>query len=636
MKQRQRDLIDLLNRKNDYTTVKDLSKELGVSERTVHYDLESISTKDKRLEIKRKRGVGVRIIWSEDILISENEGPLTPRQLDIFKKLLFDEITMTVTSFSEIYFTSPSSIVNDLDVLKLIFLNESTLRLSADSHGTKLVGTEKERQKTMLLFNESIFRTITYSDNLVVYAELLYPYYSKEIVDQCEMMIRELESYNLYSVSKHYEINIFNVLVVMVHRMQQDKHVKIDGEMLVLDEVLAMKHYLIASDLLEILSNSLPFTYTDDDMYTLSIYLQANRLEFSPSRTFDDSVFSEVTRSTISRMSITLNVDLNHDEALYQSVMVHMYHLVYRMKNQIKIINPLLEEIKKHFRLLYDLTWLIFDGEKDQLGITLTEDEIGFLMLHFQTALDRKEKSKRVLVVCPKGVVSSEFIVNRIQRILPPLDVIELASLDMVDKYDLSDINLIISTIPVKEVDKEVVIVSPLVSEQDLVIVSRGYQLSLQRTEQIDTDDFSVLSEYIDLDYIYLNEELETQEQIIKKVSNDLKIARIVQEGYEESIFERETMGGTHLDTGAAVPHGSFNLVNETKIPVVISNKPIKWNGADVYLIVFFVIAKDNLQNSKKILKDVFKLVNSTQLITKKIIKMTPEELFHYIKEESI
>ena len=167
MKQRQRDLIDLLNRKNDYTTVKDLSEELGVSERTVHYDLESISTKDKRLEIKRKRGVGVRIIWSEDILISENEGPLTPRQLDIFKKLLFDEITMIVTSFSEIYFTSPSSIVNDLDVLKLIFLNGTTLRLSADSHGTKLVGTEKERQKTMLLFNESIFRTITYSDNLV-------------------------------------------------------------------------------------------------------------------------------------------------------------------------------------------------------------------------------------------------------------------------------------------------------------------------------------------------------------------------------------------------------------------------------------------------------------------------------------
>ena len=67
----------------------------------------------------------------------------------------------------------------------------------------------------------------------------------------------------------------------------------------------------------------------------------------------------------------------------------HVAPMINRLKNNITIKNPMLDEIKKQYKVMFDLTWLITGSISNALNVTITEDEIGFLTLHFLSALER-------------------------------------------------------------------------------------------------------------------------------------------------------------------------------------------------------------------------------------------------------
>lgn len=57
---------------------------------------------------------------------------------------------------------------------------------------------------------------------------------------------------------------------------------------------------------------------------------------------------------------------------------MHIYYMLYRLKNNIAIKNPLIDQIKKEFRVLFDMLHMIVEMGIDQ---KITEDEIGFLFI---------------------------------------------------------------------------------------------------------------------------------------------------------------------------------------------------------------------------------------------------------------
>ena len=154
----------------------------------------------------------------------------------------------------------------------------------------------------------------------------------------------------------------------------------------------------------------------------------------------------------------------------------------------------MLFEIKQQYHLMFDLTWMIMDSIRTTLGVTLTEDEVGFLMLHFQNALEKKKKSKRILVVCPNGITTSELIANRIRSVLPPLDIIEAASIDTINSFELMSIDFIVSTIPLKSLDKPVVVVSMLINDSDIQRIEELYKKKLSIPKPTDVGNMCSLS----------------------------------------------------------------------------------------------------------------------------------------------
>lgn len=629
---RQKKILNILSTEQEYITVKKISNRLNISSRTVHYELQKLSDFENNFQIIKKRGVGIKLKWLEKVEDSTLSKTVKDESLTrakaIYKRLLFDEEILTIAQLSEELYVSPSSIINDIKLLKNKYLSNLSCEVVSDSRGTFLKGDEQQWQKSMLLFNDRIRKEIIYITGLKSFQEELSKYYGDDIVDPIYELIQTLYKYNLYNVAPHYEMNILSVLVVMVYRLKKDKQLEFVDEILKLDEILAMKYFLIAKDILDKLSKTIEFEYSDLDIYSLSIYLQANRLEFSPSRSFIDERFSIATKNMIERMSITVNANLRDDDQLYKDVLVHIYHMVYRMEHKIYIENPLLEQIKVDFRLMYDLVWLVLNEEKDYLGIEITDDELGFLMLHFQSALDRTEKSKRILVVCPNGVVSSNFIIERLKSNFPPLDVIELTSLSKLETVATDNVDLIISTVPIPNLNTKVVVISPLVTESDIKKINLNYRNIIKSIPKQENLIPKNIAKYMDKDLIFVDHKLKTPNEIIKHVTKVLEHKNYVNKKYYQSVLDREKQGSTELTTNAAVPHGSIEYVNKTVIPIYVNKNGVKWGDSVINFALFFVIAKKDLSEAKVLLQDVFKLIKSEVMIENELINKTESELY--------
>ena len=106
------------------------------------------------------------------------------------------------------------------------------------------------------------------------------------------------------------------------------------------------------------------------------------------------------------------------------------------------------------------------------------------------------------MVVCPNGITTSELIANRIRSVLPPLDIIEAASIDTINSFELRSIDFIVSTI-LKSLDKPVVVVSMLI-DSDIQRIEELYKKKLSIPKEADVR-FIEIPQYLHEKNIYIN-----------------------------------------------------------------------------------------------------------------------------------
>lgn len=90
------------------------------------------------------------------------------------------------------------------------------------------------------------------------------------------------------------------------------------------------------------------------------------------------------------------SVDFMSDELLKTGLSNHFVPMIARLKNNIKITNPFLLQIKQQFTAMFSVISLASSVLEKKLGYTLSDDEIGFILIHFQAALERHNLSKRL------------------------------------------------------------------------------------------------------------------------------------------------------------------------------------------------------------------------------------------------
>lgn len=167
------------------------------------------------------------------------------------------------------------------------------------------------------------------------------------------------------------------------------------------------------------------------------------------------------------------NYNLLSDEQLHADLLTHIKTMITRVRYQIMIPNPLLDNIKQHYPMAWDMTLAAVSSWGKYTPYVISENEIGFLVLHIGVGLERHynigyQRQPRVLLVCDAGNAMVRMIEAVLQRKYPQIEVTRTLTLREYELADAIGEDFVISTARVSEKSKPVVIIAPFPTDYQL------------------------------------------------------------------------------------------------------------------------------------------------------------------------
>ena len=634
---RQKELLELLAQQSDFQTVEYFASKLGVSKRTTHSELRIIEDylQSSGEYLEKKRGVGIAIKRFKEVEAIEEKKEASDiyntfnRRVEIMNILLFKEKVVSFNHLSDSFMVSKTSIIKDFEFIMKILNVGSRIKLCSYIHGTSLIGSEEDIQKALLQFNRYLLNNSElYDEDFAEKIKLLDTYYGESLINVCSNILYTYIRENVNAISDYYVQNILNIFIILVFRIAKGHHIeelkRTDAsETTIFFEESAVRMLHKAALRLEL-------TYTNEDVHYLSLQLISNRFEPLPEEEVDEVIVERL----LSRVSAALNINFASDQKLEEQLKNHIPPMIYRLRSNNKTENPFTSQIKNEFSLTFNVIWVVLSEYEQELGISFNEDEIAFLTMYFQAAIERARMNRKILIVCQMGIATSELLINRIKNVLPSLDTFEVASVAELEQMPLNEYDLIISTIKVDIPKKQVILVSPFLTKEDIERIKQSDLLPKAENNVLKLVRAHHLMKFVDKDFVFVNTDFSSKEELIEQVGEVLIENGFVTQQFIQTVQEREEMGGTDLPTGTAVPHGNSICVNQTIIVLVKNKKKFKWNKYYVDLVFLICIAKQDTFQTRNILADIYNIIDSNEQLKQLREATTNDVLFRKLGSE--
>ncbi len=386
-----------------------------------------------KITIDKRAGAGVilsadnitDLLYMDQLLGSEGDdadGMMNnSRRVKIASQLLSETPHETsISKLSERYFISSASIVNDLKVIES-WITPLGLSLIRSQSGTHIEGSES----------------------------------------------------GVRQAGEPYYVNIFTHILIMMYRITRGNALPRKEESITTcDENI----FSIASRMIQHIEKRIAHPLPEDEVWFIYQYIISSGVVIEEHN--DVSVIGHmhssdearlITHRLIATFAEMVDSDLSQDTALYDGLLIHIKPLINRLNYQIRIRNPLLEDIKGELQDVWRLTQCavnrVFSGWGER---AVSEDEVGYLTVHFQAAMERQIARKRVLLVCSTGIGTSHLLKSRILRAFPDWTIVGVVSAGSLPTVLTDDIELVVSTINLPAVAMPVVYVTAFFNDADI------------------------------------------------------------------------------------------------------------------------------------------------------------------------
>lgn len=465
LRNRQKAILNDLKNTNNLITASSIAKKYDISLRTVRNDIEKIDfyCKENNLEFVRVPGVGMRIIYTDTVNKVKKEALVFNSFFEYESK---ERKTLLALCFLYLSWPIKSEyLCKILDISKGTLLNELKGLNELINKNVKVVGVKNKgyfleykeetdliyllkniiNQNDSLIIKNTIFSSV---NNILDESEI-------EITNQCvdyisnNMLLFSNEKLSLYS-------SMALLLKIMKRSNIKDKIKNSDQSVASLASFIEYKVNLQMNNKEYACLNLILNLYTDK---------YENNLD-------DNKKLSKAIDALINEMT-SLHKELADERDILQvDLSNHIKSQLLAKKLNIENSNELLSDIKTRYYDIFNDTKNSLKSFKKYLNVEFNDDDIGYITLYFCKSLDKIKKIKeaKVMVVCNTGRGASQFLATRIMNNCPEIHIVAMNSYLDIDKdYSiLKNIDLIISTIALPDVDVPYVIVSPLLTNLEL------------------------------------------------------------------------------------------------------------------------------------------------------------------------
>lgn len=284
---------------------------------------------------------------------------------------------------------------------------------------------------------------------------------------------------------------------------------------------------------------------------------------------------------------------LHEDERLRTDLTAHVGAMVMRARHQIAITNPLLARIKRHYPMAFDITLAAITSWKKASCYTLSEEEIGFLVLHIGVALERHyrvdcQRHPTALLVCTTGNATARMIESTLLRHYPQLHISGVLSMREYAGLQRIEEDFVISTACTQQKNRPVAVVSLFPTDYQLEQV--GKLVFIDRVQPYILDKY-----FRSAHFMVLTQALD-RATLLRTVCQHLQQQDYIDENFHCAVEEREAIISTLSEEGIALPHSVGLLAKKSSIFTILAPQGVEWGDETAYVIFLLAISKQDYE----------------------------------------
>lgn len=613
-----------------------MAKELEVSSRTIRNDIKLMQQNSESVgfSIESIRGRGYVLTILDEMLFTslfnqlENDnddlsgdfGDQKNRVLYMLRRLLLEKDYIKLENFADELFVSMSTIQSDIKVVREILKPYHLELISRPHYGSKLEGDEY--MKRLCFSNLLISRD----------QDAFYGYNPVQLIDQelfekiKEIIIKKVNKYKI-DISDISLENLATHIAIACKRIEEGFY--IEGLADILTDEYPFEE-IVAKEIIKETENYTGLTFPNAEIDYIIVHLLGTKL-LQKKGLLEFSEFDEVgpiVNCMLERLRTKLNWDFSNDDEFIQALTLHIRPAMNRLRYHMNIRNPLLNDIKKKYPAAFEGAVIASKCIKDYLQIEIIEHEIAYIALHIGVALERKKSKKKkkrnVLIVCASGVGSAKLLYYRLQNVFEQeIEIMDTINYYNLASYDLSTIDLIISTIPIQEdFGVPVQVVNTFLEEKDIDSIKKTISTHQNEVEN-----------YIQPSRVYLQQDLPDKESAIRFLCDELYKQELVPKDYVNLVLEREAVSPTSFGNLVAIPHPITPVTDKTFWAVCTLERPIVWHDQQmVQFICLLNVKKGSQGDLDQMFKKLISVIENKTIVQKLIESKTEEELIETLK----
>jgi mannitol operon transcriptional antiterminator len=494
-------MLEQICREKGLVTVKQISEELNVSERTVRYDISTLrdwlAEKGVRLLSTPKKGISIddrdmamALIGefyqdnnSCDIILNSDE-----RVRMIVISILEGNENETIDDASESNGVSRTTFVRDMEKAAEWFAKHKAKLQRRQKRGVHLDANELQRRRLIVDFivensNENSFLNYFFlhekCDCGVLHQQSGFAYVNRVFGSVDFQKLIDLVNETLDKLHMTVEDSAFIWLIyylaVMATRMRNGKFIDAlpqnYGQFAATDECRQIKEGLKKQ-----MGSAIPEQYLQNEavFITAKTFVSAKD-DIIRIRRVNSEVADKIYNYIIDEICHRKGIDIYNDMELADGLKTHLQASIVRAQLDMPSRNVMLSEIKTKFTDLY-ATCSEISANLDRLfGLSFDENEVGFITLYIEAAVERIREtllapiSVKALLVCGYGVGTVTFLMRSLEKQFPNIIVMDRLSVFEILKYDFTKVDVVLSTIDIpRPLPKPLIKVKPIITKLDV------------------------------------------------------------------------------------------------------------------------------------------------------------------------
>jgi len=620
-------LISIICRSQDLISMKEIANKMEISPSKVKNLIRQanvfLDPKIARIEGKAGNGQGYHIdVYDPEKLerLLETEGwnnadadSREIRILNLLNILLSNEY-VKAQDLQEQLFISKTQLNKDLRVIRELLEPYELNLKSVPYHGLSIEGNEFNKR---LCLSNYLQRDIHFDWDQISLIDETIP---KEL----KMTIRKILYHRLKEENFNVSENAFQSLVthlcIMLLRVRKNLNIApvyINRQEIETDDKLHELSRLILSDIEK--EYDIRFT-SGEEMYLL-IHLAGKRYWENDENIVVSQEINNLINRLLEHIKEEYHVDFFNSFDLRIQLNLHMIPLQTRIRYNLNMINPLLNEIKARFVFEFDMALSCCRIIEKEYNCILSEDEASYIALYFGLEMDKNKiiNKKKALLVCQSGKVSTMILKNQLlEKFSAYLDRIDSCLLIELQDIDLSEYQYIFSTIPISQR-----VQIPIINIQYFLTESEYHGI-----ESILKNTTFAFDEFFDPDLFITGIKARDKETIIREMVETIRKKKNIPDDFYDMVIEREEISPTDFTYKTALPHPSRPIDLDTFVCIGILSKSVVWSSKRVQVVLLISVKK----KSSGSIQDFYKKITGFISDKEKIDSLIEDPTFAHFK----